>query len=84
MSPSPAGTKHLQFLTGHGAVLRVNMVWLRINMLPLTYWDDENWKQYFSSASNVLGNVRCCAYSLMWRAQLLLLPQQGGDLQLFV
>lgn len=26
VSPSPAGTKHLQFLTGHGAVLRVNMV----------------------------------------------------------
>jgi hypothetical protein len=27
VSPSPAGTKHLQFLTGHGAVLRVNTVW---------------------------------------------------------
>lgn len=26
VSPSPTGTKHLQFLTGRGAVLRVNLV----------------------------------------------------------
>ncbi len=26
VSPSPSGTKHLQFLAGRGAVLRVNLV----------------------------------------------------------
>lgn len=33
VSPSPSGTKHLQFLPGRGAVLRVNLV--RIRPVPL-------------------------------------------------
>ena len=35
MSLSPAGTRHLQFLMGHGAVLRINLVRATIYHIPL-------------------------------------------------
>lgn len=81
VSPSPSGTKHLQFLQGRGAVLRVNLV--RIRPVPLACLRHPAFRTPARARSESLSQCSISLAENFSRLTLASIRKQDGDLQLF-